>query len=48
MKKYSSEEINEIKEKLKSEFTYWYHKIDLGQGIVKLEHPLAKNKDMVG
>jgi len=34
MKKYSLEEINEIKEKIKSEFTYWYHKIDLGQGIV--------------
>lgn len=31
MNQYSSEE---IKEKLKTEFTYWYHRIDLGNGIV--------------
>ncbi|MGI0086678.1 MAG: DUF1698 domain-containing protein [Nitrosotalea sp.] len=34
MKEYSSEEINKIKKRLKDEFTYWYHKIDLGHGIV--------------
>lgn len=31
---YSTEEINKIKEKLKTDFTYWYHKIDLGHGII--------------
>ena len=33
MKNYSVDEISQIKNKLKSEFSYWYHKIDLGHGI---------------
>jgi len=33
MKNYSSEEISEIKNKLNTEFSYWYHKIDLGHDI---------------
>lgn len=33
MKNYTNQEINEIKRKLKKEFSYWYHKIDLGYGI---------------
>jgi tRNA (mo5U34)-methyltransferase len=33
MKHYSEVEINSIKERLKNDFTYWYHKIDLGNGI---------------
>jgi len=34
MKTYLPEEIVKIKNMLKSDFTYWYHKIDLGNGIV--------------
>lgn len=34
MKNRSLEDINDIKAKLKTEFTYWYHKIDLGDGII--------------
>jgi tRNA (mo5U34)-methyltransferase len=34
MKNYSPQEIDQIKKKLKTDFTYWYHKIDLGHGIV--------------
>lgn len=34
MKNYSLEEIESIKKALKSDFTYWYHKIDLGHGII--------------
>lgn len=34
MKSYSETEIKSIKERLKQDFTYWYHKIDLGNGIV--------------
>jgi len=33
VKNYTNQEINEIKRKLKKEFSYWYHKIDLGYGI---------------
>lgn len=34
MKSYSSQEIDLIKNQLTTDFTYWYHKIDLGNGIV--------------
>lgn len=34
MKNYSEQEIEFIKRQLKDDFTYWYHKIDLGQGIL--------------
>ena len=34
MKMHSIEDIDGIKYKLKTDFTYWYHKIDLGNGIV--------------
>ena len=34
MKNYSPQEIDRIKEQLKTDFTYWYHKIDLGHGII--------------
>ena len=34
MKSYSSQEIDLIKKQMKTDFTYWYHKIDLGYGIV--------------
>ena len=34
MKKYSPQETERIKKSLVEDFTYWYHKIDLGNGIV--------------
>lgn len=34
MRNYDTFEIVEIQKKLKSDFTYWYHKVDLGHGIV--------------
>ena len=34
MKNYSQQEIDLIKQQLITDFTYWYHKIDLGNGIV--------------
>ena len=34
MKKYTLQEIERIKKTLVQDFTYWYHKIDLGSGIV--------------
>lgn len=34
MKEYTTEEINSIKNQLKNNFSYWYHRIDLGHGII--------------
>jgi SAM-dependent methyltransferase len=34
MRSFSENEVFAIKEKLKNDFTYWYHRIDLGHGIV--------------
>lgn len=34
MRTWSEGEIDEIRAKLKNDFSYWYHKIDLGHGIV--------------
>jgi tRNA (mo5U34)-methyltransferase len=34
MSHYSAQEIEKIKSQLKADFSYWYHKIDLGNGII--------------
>ncbi|HEY4487174.1 MAG TPA: DUF1698 domain-containing protein [Candidatus Paceibacterota bacterium] len=34
MRHYSAEEVRDIRSALKKDFTYWYHKVDLGQGII--------------